>query len=380
MIYRNITPLILQRADDNKAIILGGPRQVGKTTLLQTLFKDTNPPPLWLNGDEVDTREQLSNTTSTRLRNLIGHHKIIVIDEAQRIENIGLTIKLIVDNLEGVKVFASGSSAFELANRINEPLTGRKWEFHLYPLSWQELQSHYGAIDERRLLEDRLIFGSYPEIVTHPGDRKARLQQLADSYLYKDILTWEQIKKPDRLERLLQAIALQLGQQVSYNELARLTGLDNSTVERYILLLEKSFIIYRLRTFSRNLRNELKKSRKIYFYDNGIRNAIINNFNPLILRNDVGALWENYLITERMKSRSHANIKANHYFWRTHAQQKIDYLEEYDGQLRAWEFKWKSSGRAKIPKTFINNYPQAISDIITPDNYESFLNNMDNNE
>jgi len=214
--------------------------------------------------------------------------------------------------------------------------------------------------------------------VTHPGDRQARLQQLADSYLYKDILTWEQIKKPDRLERLLQAIALQLGQQVSYNELARLTGLDHSTVERYVLLLEKSFIIYRLSTFSRNLRSELKKSRKIYFYDNGIRNAIINNFNPLTLRNDVGALWENYLISERMKSRSHANIKANHYFWRTHAQQEIDYLEEYDGQLRAWEFKWKSSGRARIPKTFIDNYPQAITDIITPDNYLNFLNNIIN--
>ncbi len=250
MINRHLHDRILHRIGDEKAIILLGPRQSGKTTLLHVLTQGHDGKLLWLNGDEPDVRELLGNTTSTALKQLIGNRRIVVIDEAQRIENIGLCLKLIVDNIPSVKVIASGSSAFELANRINEPLTGRKWEYHLYPVSWGEMVDHHGLMEERRLLKQRLIYGYYPEIVTHPEDRESRLKQLADSYLYKDILTWQNIQKPDRLERLLQALALQLGQQVSYNELAGMVGLDIGTVERYTALLEKAFVIFRLGTFS----------------------------------------------------------------------------------------------------------------------------------
>jgi len=328
---------------------------------------------LWWNGDEADIRQLLEHATSSQLKNMIGSHRLLVIDEAQRIENIGLCLKLIADQCDQVKVLATGSSAFELANRINEPLTGRKWEFYLYPLSWREMVQHHGLIEERRLLQHRLIYGYYPDVVLSPGDEAALLSQLADSYLYKDILTWERIQKPDRLERLVQAIAFQLGQQVSYAELGRMSGLDQATVERYISLLEKAFILFRIGSLSRNLRTELKKSRKIYFYDNGIRNAIIHNFNPPGLRNDIGALWENFLICERLKCLSAKDVQTNRYFWRTQAQQEIDYLEERDGQLVAWEFKWNPKARAKFPKTFMDAYPDCATHIITPDNFESFL-------
>ena len=374
MISRDITDTILHRMRDRKVIVLLGARQTGKTTVMHDITSKLDTPVLWWNGDEADIRQLLDNATSSQLKNMIASHRVLVIDEAQRIENIGLCLKLIADQCDQVKVLATGSSAFELANRINEPLTGRKWEFYLYSLSWQEMVQHHGDIEERRLLEHRLIYGYYPEIVLNPGDGAALLSQLADSYLYKDILTWERIQKPDRLERLVQAIAFQLGQQVSYAELGRMSGLDQATVERYISLLEKAFIIFRLGSLSRNLRNELKKSRKIYFYDNGIRNAIIHNFNPPGLRNDIGALWENFLICERLKCLSAKGIQASRYFWRTQAQQEIDYLEERNGQLAAWEFKWNPKAKAKFPKTFMNAYPDCTSNIITPDNFESFLN------
>jgi predicted AAA+ superfamily ATPase len=358
---------------DQKVIILFGARQTGKTTLMHQITDQLDAPVLWWNGDEADIRQLLENATSSHLKALIGSHRVLVIDEAQRIENIGLCLKLIADQCDQVKVLATGSSAFELANRINEPLTGRKWEFYLYPFSWREMVKHHGHLEEQRLLEHRLIYGYYPDIILHPGDEVALLPQLADSYLYKDILTWERIQKPDRLERLLQALAFQLGQQVSYAELGRMSGLDQTTVERYISLLEKAFIIFRLGALSRNLRSELKKSRKIYFYDNGIRNAVIRNFNPLSLRNDTGALWENFLISERIKSLSSQNIPVNRYFWRTQAQQEIDYLEERDGQLAAWEFKWSPKAKARFSKTFTNAYPDCSTCVITPDNFESFF-------
>jgi len=373
MILREITDRIMRRMNDRKVIILFGARQTGKTTLMHYITGQLDMPVLWWNGDEADIRQLLSNTTSSHLKNLIGSHRVLVIDEAQRIENIGLCLKLISDQCDQVKVLATGSSAFELANRINEPLTGRKWEFHLYPFSWREMVRHHGGIEERRLLEHRLIYGFYPDVVLNPGDEASLLPQLADSYLYKDILTWERIQKPDRLERLVQAIAFQLGQQVSYAELGRMSGLDQATVERYISLLEKAFILFRLGALSRNLRSELKKSRKIYFYDNGIRNAIIRNFNPPALRNDTGALWENFLICERLKCLSDQGIRVNRYFWRTQAQQEIDYLEERNGQLAAWEFKWNPKARAKFSKTFTRAYPDCATEVVTPDNFESFL-------
>jgi len=373
MIERLLAKEISRHLHDSKTIIIMGPRQSGKTTLLHRVTKEIENKVLWLNGDEPDIRLLLANITSSHLKSLIGQRSIIVIDEAQRVENIGLCLKLMVDNLPGVKVLASGSSSFELANRINEPLTGRKWEYFLYPLSWQEMVNHLGLLEERRLLHHRLVYGSYPEIVAQPGDCEARLLQLADSYLYKDILTWGGIQKPERLERLLQALAFQIGSQVSYNELARVSGLNNETVEKYITILEKAFIIFRLGTFSRNLRNELKKSRKIYFFDNGIRNAVIRHFHPVDLRDDVGALWENYLVSERLKMMANNNVSANRFFWRTAQQQEIDYLEERNGKLSAWEFKWNPKARIKYPLTFRKAYPQAEMKTITPDNMSEFL-------
>ncbi len=373
MIKRQLLNRILERLFDKKVIIVLGPRQTGKTTLLKELVLLSNKDSLWWNGDEPDIRQMLNKPNSTLLKSLIGSHELLIIDEAQRIENIGLCIKLIYDNIEGVKVIASGSSAFELANKINEPLTGRKWEYFLYPLSHKEMVNHHGLMEENRLLEHRLIYGYYPDVINNYGDEKAILLQLSDSYLYKDILTWEKVQKPDRLEALIQALAFQVGNEVSYFELGKITGLDKETVERYIILLERAFIVFRLRSFSRNLRTELKKSRKIYFYDNGLRNAVIKQFNPLGLRNDVGALWENFLISERMKHLEYNKIYTNRYFWRTHSQQEIDYLEERDGKLYAFEFKWKSKSKAKLPKSFALAYPQSEQMVITPDNFSGFI-------
>ena len=373
MISRQLIAKIKARLSDPKVIIILGPRQVGKTTLIRQLTQGVEESVLWWSGDETDIRNLLTNTTSTQLRSFIGKNQLLVIDEAQRIENIGICLKLITDHIPEVKVIASGSSAFELANKINEPLTGRKWEYTLFPLSYQEMIHHHGLLEERRLLEHRLIYGYYPEVVSHPGDEQEILKQLADSYLYKDILTWENIQKPDRMERLVQALAFQLGSEVSYNELGRMTGLNHETVEKYINLLEKAFIVFRLGAFSQNLRSELKKSRKIYFYDNGIRNAVIKQFNPIGLRNDIGALWENFLINERMKHIEYDSIGANRFFWRTHAQQEIDYLEQRDGKLYAYEFKWNVKTKKRFPKTFTNAYPEGETKLITVANFESFI-------
>lgn len=373
MISRDLFGTIKNQLFKGKAIILMGPRQAGKTTLVNIIKDSLTDRVLWLNGDESNVREALSNTGLSQLRSIIGNYKVLVIDEAQRIENIGITIKLIVDNLSEVQVIATGSSSFELANRINEPLTGRKYEHLLLPLSHQELQNHFGYLEEKGMLHHRLIFGSYPEVVTHPGEEEQILKSLSGSYLFKDIFTWENIKKPDRLEQMVKALAFQTGNQVSYHELGQLTGLDNETVEKYILLLERAFVIFRLNSFSRNLRNELKRSRKIYFYDNGIRNALINNFNQVEFRNDIGQLWENYLISERMKRNLYRIHYCNVYFWRNHNQQEIDYLEEYGGKIHAYEFKWNAKRKVNIPNSFAEAYPEHEWLVIHPENYLDFL-------
>lgn len=372
MINRISTDLIKSKLFTGKAIIILGARQTGKTTLLNQLFKDT-PDTVWLSGDDPDVQNVFEKITSSRLKTLFAGKKLIIIDEAQRIADIGIKLKLITDQMKEVQLIATGSSAFELANRINEPLTGRKWEFQLFPLSFQEMVNNHGLLEEKRLLPHRLVYGYYPEVVTTPGDEKNVLKQLSDSYLYKDILMWERIQKPEKLIRLLQALSFQVGSQVSYHELGQLTNLDNKTVEKYINLLEQVFVIFRLGSFSRNLRSELKSSRKIYFYDNGIRNALIANFNPPELRQDTGALWENFLMSERMKYLQYNNIWANRYFWRTHAQQETDYIEEQDGKLYCFEFKWNPKAKFKFPKTFTDAYPEAIKEIIHPENFESFL-------
>jgi predicted AAA+ superfamily ATPase len=372
-IQRNIQERILKRIGDNKALIVFGPRQVGKSTLLKNLKDKFNSPILWWNGDDADIREMLSNATSTKLGILIGNAKTVVIDEAQRVENIGLCIKILVDNFPEVKILATGSSAFELSNIIKEPLTGRKWEFNLFPLSFKEMVEHTNFIEEKRMLSHRLVFGYYPEQVLNPHDGEEILKMIADSYLYKDIFALSNLRKPDQIFKLLQALAYQVGSEVSYNELGTISGLDNQTVEKYITLLEQAFIIYRVGSFSRNLRNELKKAKKIYFIDNGIRNSVINNFLPIESRTDVGALWENFLMGERLKRNLLAGNRSPGYFWRTHAQQEIDYIEVDSQKIYAWEFKWNPKAKAKIPKTFMESYPEAEIKIIHRDNFEEFI-------
>jgi len=379
MLKRHLLPVIDKHLQTGKVIILLGPRQCGKTTLLRMLVESNQKPFVWWNGDEPDIRAILPTATSTRLRQMIGTTGFLVIDEAQRIENIGLVLKLIVDNIPKVRIIASGSSSFDLANRINEPLTGRKFEYLLLPMAAGELTANFDELSERRMLHHRLVFGSYPEIVKHTGNPGELVSQLADSYLYKDILTWERIFKPECLEKLVQALAFQIGSQVSYNEIGQLCGLDKQTVERYIALLEKAFIVFRLPSFSRNLRNELKKSRKIYFYDNGIRNAVIKNFSTIELRQDAGALWENYCISERMKKLKFTQKACNCWFWRTTAQQEIDYIEQYAGRLHAYEFKFNQRTRPHLSATFKNAYPEHEYAVINPDNYLEWLDlNTDN--
>lgn len=376
MIKRILEKKIQDNIHQGKAIVLMGARQTGKTTLLNELFsEDENV--FWLNGDEIDVCHIFENISATRLRNIIGEHKIVIIDEAQRINDVGLRLKLITDQMKDIQLIATGSSSFDLSNKINEPLTGRKWEYQVFPLSFAEMVAHHGLLTEQRLLPERLIYGSYPEVVSSPGKERKILNELVNSCLYKDILTFDQVKKTDSLIRLLQALAFQVGSQVSYYELAQTCGMDSKTVEKYIILLEQSYIVFRLGCFSRNLRSELKKSRKIYFYDNGIRNTLISNLLPIESRTDTGALWENYMISERHKYLSYNEIYSNGYFWRTVEQQEIDYLEDYDGCLAAFEFKWNENKRSKLPVTFAKAYPQASFQCITRENYEQFISRCD---
>jgi len=328
---------------------------------------------LWLNADNFEIQALFDIPSSSRFKSIIANHKVVIIDEAQRIKNIGLKLKIIIDEIKEVQLIATGSSSFDLANEINEPLTGRKFEYRLFPVSFEEMTLHHGLLNELSLLKHRMVFGYYPDVVVSMENEKDLLKLLADSYLFKDLLIWNKIKKSDKLVKLLQALAFQIGSEVSYHELGKTVGLNSETVESYIELLEKSYILYRIGSFSRNLRNELKKSKKIYFVDNGIRNAVIGNYNHIELRNDAGALWENFLISERMKHMAYHNIYANQYFWRTHAQQEIDYIEEREGNIYAFEFKWSDTRKARIPKTFSNAYPEAISKIITPANFEEFI-------
>ena len=358
--------------DGRKALILLGARQVGKTTLLRAMFAK-NENILWLNGDASNDRLLLTTRSVEQLRVIIGKQLVLVIDEAQRVQDIGIVLKLIIDNIPHLKVIATGSSSLDLSNRTAEPLTGRKRQFKLFPLSFSEMVGHHGLLFEMNLIPHRLIYGYYPDVVNSPGEERRLLQELSDSYLYKDILALEKIKKSEQLTRLLRALAFQIGSQVSYTELGQLCGLDNKTVEKYISVLEQTFVIFRLGTYSRNLRNELKTSRKIYFADNGIRNALIADFRPLELRDDVGRLWENYLVSERFKRNEYSESYANSWFWRTQAGQEIDYIEERDGHLSAFEFKWSPTAKTKQPKAFREAYPNSSFTVIHRDNAVDFL-------
>lgn len=371
MIIRTIQKHIENRLFKGKVILIFGPRQSGKSTLVESILR--NKEHLYLNGDDADVREILTNTTATKLKAVVGNQKILFIDEAQRIPNIGLTLKLFTDQIKDVQVIATGSSAFELSSQVNEPLTGRKYEYMLYPLSFGELVSKNGLIDEKRSLTHRMVYGYYPEIVSKPGEEIELIKLLAGSYLYKDLLMLEQVKKPLILEKLLKALALQVGSEISYNEIAQTINSDAKTVDKYIDLLEKTYVIFRLPAFSRNVRNEIKKGKKVYFYDCGIRNAIINNFKPLHSRTDTGALWENYLMAERIKSLRYHNLDVDQYFWRTTQQQEIDLIEDDGENLSAYEFKWNIKAKAKFPQTFTENYSVSKTAVISPENVEDFL-------
>ena len=370
MIERLIENQIRRKIGVGKAIIIMGARQVGKTTLVKRIFSENT---LWLNGDEPEVRNLFANLSAIRLKALIGKHQTVVIDEAQRIEDIGLKLKLITDNLPEIQLVATGSSSFELANKINEPLTGRKWQYQMFPLSFAEMANHHGLLQEKMMLNHRLVYGYYPDIVNNPGEEKEFLQQLSDSVLYKDILKFDSIQKTDKLIKLLHALAYQVGSQVSYSELAQLCGIDGKTIEKYIMILEQAYIIFRLKPYSRNLRKELKNTRKIYFYDNGLRNALIADFRQVEMRTDIGALWENFIISERIKYLNYNGLWVNSWFWRTVEQKEIDYLEEADGQLSTYEFKWNAEAKVKFPKQFAETYPNSTFTVIHRDNFEEFL-------
>lgn len=372
-ITRELEQVITNRLFKKKVIIILGPRQVGKTTLLHQLSEKVDKKLLFLNCDEPDVRKNLELPTSSELKALVGKAELILIDEAQRVKDIGITLKLLIDNLPDKQIIVTGSSALELSNSINEPLTGRKFEYKMFPFSFNELVDANGLLNEKRLLEHRMIYGMYPDVVNNQGEEREVLLNIVSSYLYKDIFDFQDIRKPEIIEKLLQALALQIGSEVSFNELSRLLGIDVGTIQRYIDLLEKSYIIFHLKSYSRNIRNELKKSRKIYFYDNGVRNALISNLNPIGLRSDVGYLWENFLISERMKRNVYSMNYANYYFWRTTQQQEVDYIEDKDGMLNCYEFKWNSTKKAKLSTTFTSNYPDSTFQLINQDNYLEFI-------
>lgn len=372
MIPRILEDKIKEKLYRGKAIILMGARQVGKTTLLRDIFKDSSDV-LWMNGDELDIQRLFAEASASRLRSIIGKNKVVVIDEAQRIEDIGLRLKLITDSIQEVQLVATGSSSFDLANKVNEPLTGRKWEYRMFPVSFGEMVNHHGLLEEKRLLKHRLVYGYYPDVITNEGEEKEILKQLSDSYLYKDVLMWERIQKPDKVLQLLQALAFQVGSQVSYNELGQICSLDSKTVEKYINLLEQTYVIFKLGSFSRNLRDELKNSNKFYFYDNGIRNALIADFKQIENRHDIGALWENFIISERIKHLNYFGRWVNYWFWRTKRQKEIDFIEEEDGEIHAYEFKWSPSLKEKAPKQFMEAYENSEFEVIHRENYEEYL-------
>lgn len=374
MIDRYITNDLKKALESGKAVILLGPRQVGKSTLMNMIVSHGDGVK-WFTGDDPSDKSALSGVSLNRLRLIIGESDTVVIDEAQKIPGIGETMKLITDYLPAVRLLATGSSSFQLTSKVGDSLAGRKREFKLFPISFAEMVRHAGLVEEERNIPMRMIYGYYPEVVTMPGEEREILNELSDSYLYRDILALEQIAKGEKLVRLVQALALQIGSQVSYNELSQIVGIDYKTVEKYIDILEKCYIIFRLPSYARNLRNELKFSRKIYFYDLGIRNAVLGNYTPLDLRSreEVGHMWENFMIAERMKRNEYGRKFIRSYFWRTGQQKEVDLVEEVDGELNAFEFKWDPDKKVKRPAQFTAAYPDACFESVSPKNAAEFL-------
>lgn len=376
MIARLIENKIREALEQKKVVTVFGPRQAGKSTLAGIVAESESKRILELNGDDSDVRTMFESTDETRIRTLIGNNDFLLVDEAQKIINVGNMLKIIADRIPDIKVIATGSSSFKLAKAVNESLTGRKREFRLYPLSFKEMASHTSLLEESRLVSHRLVYGYYPEVVSRPGDEKETLKELIDSYLYKDVLEENSIGRPDRLVKLLQALAFQIGSTVSSNELAGLVGIDAKTVDRYIDILEKNFIIFTLPSYAGNQRNELKLSRKLYFWDLGIRNGVIGNMAPLELRSpeEAGHLWENFLVSERIKRNDYAGRTfVRHYFWRTQQKKEVDLIEIEDGRMSAFEFKWKSGKTVTAPRQFSSIYSDAEFRCITPSEIGEFL-------
>jgi predicted AAA+ superfamily ATPase len=370
MIFRDLAANLEAKLHKGKVIVLIGPRQVGKTTFINFILKGKEY--LFLDGDDNTVAETLAHANTEILKSIIGNHKYIFIDEVQRIPNIGLKLKIIVDQLKEVQVIVSGSSSLDINNVTQEPLTGRKFEFHMFPVSWKEFENSVGYMKAQQQLEIRLLYGMYPDVINNFGAEYEILKNLVSSYLYKDILALAGIRKSEVLEKILRALAIQVGSEVSYNEIAQLVGVDKNTVNNYIDLLEKSFVIFRLTSFSKNIRNEIKANKKIYFYDNGVLNMLIGNFNSLALRQDKGALWENFLVSERMKQLSYSQSTSKPYFWRTTTQQEIDYVETNADAVSAFEFKWASIKKAKLPKSFIEAYQPSFL-VVNQENFREFL-------
>ncbi len=369
MFVRTIQDSINSKLNQGKAIVVVGARQVGKTTLLNEVLKSKDF--LFLDADDPVIRRFLHSPTTEQIRTIIGNYKYVFLDEAQRIPDIGMTLKIITDQFKDVQLLVSSSSSFDLGNVLNEPLTGRKLEYILFPISWEEYENKIGLLKAEQQLENRLLYGFYPDVINQQGNEREVLKNLVNSYLYRDILSFSDIRKPEVLDNLLQALAMQIGSEVNYNELSQLVGINKMTVQKYIDVLEKGYVVFRLNSFSRNLRNEIKQNRKIYFCDNGIRNMIIGNFNPLDLRVDKGALWENFLVSEREKQNFYKNTFAKMYFWRTKQQQEVDYVEDKDGQVTGFEFKWKKRN-CGFPQTFIDAY-KANGFVVDRDNFRDFV-------
>ncbi|MFZ2202283.1 MAG: ATP-binding protein [Microgenomates group bacterium] len=376
-IERYIKNDILAHIQPNKVVVIYGPRRVGKTTLLHQIATHLTEPILWLTGEDLDVQNWLSSRSLNTLKQGIGNYRTVIIDEAQYVNEIGLNLKILVDQIPDLKIIATGSSSFELSNQVGEPLVGRKWPFTLYPLSQLELDKLETPSDSISHLESRLIYGSYPQVLLAEGlsDKTTLLDSIIDGALFKDIFALEGVKKPLKIVQLAKALALQIGSQVSLSELSRTLSINFATVERYLDLLEKTFVVKSVYGFSRNLRKEITKTHRYYFWDNGIRNALINNFNPLSVRTDIGQLWENYLFIERSKKRDYQNLFSNIYFWRTHDRQEIDLVEERGGKLHGIEFKW-SAGKRKLsrpPRDWLKTYPNADYQIINRENYLNFI-------
>lgn len=358
-----------------KVVLIYGPRRVGKTTLLEHFISELNEPYHFVNGEDIFVQEVLSSQSIEKLKNFIGQKNLLIIDEAQKIPNIGLNLKLIVDHISQIRVIATGSSSFDLAVQAGEPLTGRKWTMFMFPLAQMELGQTENTAQSAARLENRLIYGSYPDVVLGADDefRQRYLKEIVSSYLYKDILELDGLRHSDKLVRLLQLLAFQIGKEVSFTELGTQLALSKNTVDRYLDLLEKAFVIYKLRGFSRNLRKEVSKNSRYYFYDIGIRNALIQNFNFLKLRDDVGQIWENYIVIERLKKQEYTGISCANYFWRTHDRKEVDWIEERDGQLFAYEFKWSPLAKAALPKDFLAAYPNTKFERVDSENYLQFI-------